>query len=568
MIVGIDLGTTNSAIGVWRGGAADLIPNALGQRLTPSVVGLSDTGEVLVGLGARERLFTHPQLTASIFKRYMGSQKKLTLGGRQFQPEDLSALLLQSLKRDAEVALGETVTEAVITVPAYFNDTQRKATRRAGELAGFKVERLLNEPTAAALAYGIHDLENESRFLVFDLGGGTFDVSVLEIFEGVIEVRASAGDNWLGGEDFSEALVDLAFAKFKAEWKLAEKTTDAGLYQRLRGQAERVKRELSAATTADFNIAWNDTEYRFEVTEAMFEEAVSAVVQRIREPIVRALRDSRLKPQDLTNVVLVGGATRMPIVRRAVTRMFGRFPATTVDPDEAIALGATIQAALKSRDAALREVVLTDVCPYTLGVDSSRRRGKEYVSGIFSPIIERNTVIPASRSDTFYALDDKQTLVNFSIYQGESRWVKDNIKLGEISVPVPPGKASEVGIDVRFTYDINGLLDVDIHVPATGLYKSLTVVNSSESMSEAEIAERRKALAALKVAPRDTEANRAALARASRCYEQFLNTTRDYVGQLIDTFEAALDSQDPRTIDHARTQLLEALDKVEGESFL
>jgi molecular chaperone HscC len=568
MIVGIDLGTTNSAIGVWRNGAADLIPNALGQRLTPSVVGLTDDGEIAVGLAARERMITHPQLTASIFKRYMGSQKKLTLGGRQFQPEDLSALLLQSLKRDAEVALGETVTEAVITVPAYFNDTQRKATRRAGELAGFKVERLLNEPTAAALAYGIHDLDNESRFLVFDLGGGTFDVSVLEIFEGVIEVRASAGDNWLGGEDFTEALVDLAFAKFKSDWKVAEKTADPGLYQRLRAQAERTKRELSAAPSADFSIGWKDQEYKFSVTEQMFEDAVAAVVQRIREPVVRALRDSRLKPQDLTNVVLVGGATRMPIVRRAVTRMFGRFPATTVDPDEAIALGASIQAALKSRDAALREVVLTDVCPYTLGVETSRRRGKDFIPGVFSPIIERNTVIPASRSDLFFALDDKQSQVNFAIYQGESRWVKDNIKLGEIHVPVPAGKATEVGIDVRFTYDINGLLDVDVHVPATGLYKSLTVVNSSESMSDDEIAARRIALAALKVAPREAESNRAALARANRCYEMFLGSLRDHVAQLTDGFEAALDSQDPRTIDHARTQLIEALDKLEGESFL
>jgi molecular chaperone HscC len=568
MIVGIDLGTTNSAIGVWRDGAAELIPNALGHKLTPSVVGFTDDGELVVGLAARERLFTHPASTASIFKRYMGSQKKLQLGKKSFHPEELSALLLQALKRDAEAALGETITEAVITVPAYFNDTQRKATRRAGELAGLKVERLLNEPTAAALAYGIQELDNESRFLVFDLGGGTFDVSVLEIFDGVIEVRASAGDNWLGGEDFSEALIDLVFAKFKAEWKVAEKTTDALLYQRLRSQAERVKRDLSQAAISDFTVAWKDQEWTLPITDTMFEEAVAPVVQKIREPIVRALRDSRLKPEDLTQVVLVGGATRMPIIRKAVTRMFGRFPATTIDPDEAIALGATVQAALKSRDAALKEVVLTDVCPYTLGVETSRKRGKEYVAGLFSPIIERNTVIPASRSDTFYAIDDRQREVRFAIYQGESRYVKDNIKLGEISVTVPPGKATEIGIDVRFTYDINGLLDVDVNVPATNTFKNLTIVNSSESMSEADIEERRKALADLKVAPREMEANRAALARASRCYEMFLDQTRDYVATLIDTFEGALDTQDPRTIDHARAQLIDALDKLEGESYL
>jgi len=567
VIIGIDLGTTNSAVAVWRDGKAELIPNSLGQRLTPSAVSLSDEGEILVGLAARERQSTHPALTAHAFKRYMGSSRVTKLGQREFLPEELSALVLRSLKADAEAHLGETVTEAVITVPAYFNDKQRKATRRAGELAGLKVERLLNEPTAAALAYGIQDVERENMFLVFDLGGGTFDVSILELFEGVIEVRASTGDNRLGGEDFNDLLVNAMKAKFGAELRAGGDDTEA-LYEVLRAAAERARRTLSTEEEATVQIVWGGKAYDFSITAQEFETQAAGLLARLREPVLRSLRDSDIKPESLREIVMVGGATRMPIVRRAVTRMFGRFPATTINPDEAVAIGAAIQAGLKSRDAALGEIVLTDVCPYTLGVDTSERMPNGTLRhGIFAPIIDRNTVIPASRSSGFSTIQDDQRKVLFNIFQGESRAVSDNINLGRIEIPVPAKRAGEVQLDVRFTYDINGLLEVDVLVLDTGERKQLVIVED-DTLSAEEIERRRQALAALKVHPRDDNANRAALSRAERCYENFLGDARDYVGRLITQFEMVLEGQNPRTIEAARATLTSALDELEGESWL
>lgn len=310
MIIGIDLGTTNSAAAVWKDGAATLIPNRLGQTLTPSAVSIDDEGRVLVGLAARDRQASHPHATATAFKRYMGSKRLTRLGGRDYGAEELSALVLRSLKEDAEAFLGEPVTEAVITVPAYFNDQQRKATHRAGEIAGLRVERLINEPTAAALAYGIHNLDREARFFVFDLGGGTFDVSIVEIFEGVIEVRASTGDNQLGGEDFNEALIGMMRGRFADEWRRFER--DDALYQKLREQAERARRELTAAPSAMMRVIWQDQAFEMEVDTAAFEAQVAPLIDRLREPVLRALRDSDLRPEALSDIILIGGATRMP----------------------------------------------------------------------------------------------------------------------------------------------------------------------------------------------------------------------------------------------------------------
>ena len=568
MLVGIDLGTTNSAVGVWRDGKAELIPNSLGHTLTPSCVSIDpETDSVLVGLAARERQSTHPDLTATAFKRYMGSSRITRLGKREFLPEELSALVLRQLKSDAEAYLGEPVTEAVITVPAYFNDKQRKATRRAGELAGLKVERLLNEPTAAALAYGIHQTEDETRFLVFDLGGGTFDVSILELFEGVIEVRASTGDNRLGGEDFNEVLVEA----FRAKAGDAIKPTDrdnAVLRERLREAAERARRGLTENAAVTMALTWNDRSIEHEITTDDFESFCTPLLARLKEPVLRSLRDSDIRPEGLQEIVLVGGATRMPVVRKAVTRMFGRFPSNAVHPDEAVAMGAAVQAGLKARDAALKEVVLTDVCPYTLGVEVAERGPKGQIrSGLFSPIIERNTVIPASRMERYFTMDERQRSVRMGIYQGESRLVADNIRLGEIDVPVPPGKPGEIDVEVRFTYDINGLLEIDVHVPKTGERRELVIVDE-DAASAVDFEKRRAALAALKQHPRDDDANRHALARAARCYENFLGDKRDQVSHITRQFEAVLDRQDPREVEHARADLLKALDGLEGESWL
>ncbi|WP_129647360.1 Hsp70 family protein [Peristeroidobacter agariperforans] len=569
MILGIDLGTTNSAAGVWRNGRAELIPNSLGHLLTPSAVSIDDDGKILVGLAARDRQVTHPERTATAFKRYMGTSRSLSLGQTRYYPEELSAFVLRSLKADAEHYLGETITDAVITVPAYFNDKQRKATKRAGELAGLRVERLLNEPTAAALAYGIHETGRETRFLVFDLGGGTFDVSVLDIFDGVIEVRASTGDNRLGGEDFNEVLIRMMLESCRQQWHLPDTPRSELLYQRVRAEAERARRLLSSEEQTTMSISWNDKHAEHLVSTEQFERAAETLLQRLRVPVVRALKDGGIDASQLDSIVLVGGATRMPIVRRAVTRMFGRFPDSRLNPDEAVALGAAVQAGLKQRDAALNEIVLTDVCPYTLGIEISEVvAGVGLRGGLFAPLIERNTIVPASRSKQFSTLTDGQTFVHVNVYQGEARQVSDNVKLGELKVPVPPRRAGEVNIDCRFSYDVSGLLEIDVHVPLTDERHQLVILDDEDGTQREEVQQRRERLAALKIHPRDQDANRVALSRAARCFEESLGERRELVGRWMSQFEAVLERQDPREIEMARNAFMKALDGVDGEVFL
>jgi len=566
MLVGIDLGTTNSAVACFRDGAPVLIPNSLGDLLTPSAVSMTEDCALLVGRAARDRQSTHPAMTATAFKRHMGTNKRLTLGRRNFMPEDLSALVLQSLKADAETWSGEAVTGAVITVPAYFNDRQRKATRRAGELAGLAVERLVNEPTAAALAYGIHERADREPFLIFDLGGGTFDVSIVEVFDGVVEVRASAGDNRLGGEDFNDVVVGLVRARIDPNGTLGGMRKSV-LAEVMRAAAERTRRALSEADAAPFDIVWDDQAHTVTITAADFEEAAGPLLQRLRDPVLRSLRDSDIRVDALSEVVLVGGATRMPIVRRTVTRMFGRFPNTTLHPDHAVALGAAVQAGLKARDAALDEVRLTDVCPFTLGVDTIERDGGGGIRrDVFQPIIERNTVVPASRVHAFQTVADNQRAIQFNIYQGESRTASDNVHLDKIEVPVPPRPAGEVQAQVRFSYDASGLLEVDITVPATGQSYAFTISEGDGSAGDLE--HRRAALAKLKVHPGDEAANAAAMARAERCYEAFLGDRRQHIGQMILAFQGVLDAQEPHAIQDARESLEKALDQLEGERFL
>ncbi|SFQ15568.1 molecular chaperone HscC [Variovorax sp. PDC80] len=567
MIVGIDLGTTNSLAAVWRDGASVLVPNGLGEYLTPSCVSIDEDDSVLVGKAARERLQTHPERTAAVFKRYMGSNKTMRLGKREFRPEELSALVLRSLKADAEAMLGEPVTEAVITVPAYFSDAQRKATRAAGELAGLKVERLLNEPTAAALAYGMHDMRAETRFLVFDLGGGTFDVSILEMFEGVMEVRASAGDNFLGGEDFVEALIALFFERNKLPASLR---TDAHFMQRLAAQTEAAKRALSTQPTAEIVVAHAAAQHRLALDEATLEQACATLLKRLRAPVERALRDANLRAGELDAVVLAGGATRMPVVRRLATTMFGRFPSIDFNPDEVVALGAAVQAGLKARDAALKEVVMTDVAPYSLGVAVSRWLSDTTVThGHFDPIIERNSTVPVSRSKSYVPNSGSQTSVDLHVFQGESRMVRDNVHLGTLHVPLPslgagasPGDAA---VEVRFTYDVNGLLQVEATVQKTQETFSLLIEGNPGLLSEAEIKERLAALSALKIHPRDRIENRTLLARAERIYQQLRGDVREWLGIRIAEFERVLALQDKRQIAAMQRQFQEQLEQIERD---
>ncbi|MCU0891539.1 MAG: molecular chaperone HscC [Sandarakinorhabdus sp.] len=566
MIIGIDLGTTNSAAAYWADGEPRLIPNRLGEVLTPSAVGLDDDGTLLVGRPARERMASHAALTATAFKRYMGTQHRIALGKKDYGAEELSALVLKSLKEDAEAHLGEPVTEAVITVPAYFNDKQRKATRRAGELAGFKVERLINEPTAAALAYGIHQLASETRFLVFDLGGGTFDVSVLEIFEGVIEVRASTGDNRLGGEDFNAVLAGMLVDAHKP--LAAKAREDRQLAAKLNEAAERARRALTSANEAVMELQWQGEMLRHPITTDAFEAAAAPLLDRLKTPVLRALRDADIRPESLAEIILIGGSTRMPVVRRTVARMFGRFPNASINPDEAVALGAAVQAGLKARDAALKEVVVTDVCPYSLGIGISESLpGGAIEEGIFSPIIERNTTVPVSRVNWYETMAANQREIRVAIYQGEARRVADNVRIGELKVPMPRGPAGQP-IEVRFSYDINGLLEVDVTVPGSGATHNLVIADPEDDVSPKELERRRTALAALKQHPRDAEPNRAVMARAERLWENALGFERDEIGRLIQMFQAALATQDPRTADKAREELNAQLDRLDGPAWL
>jgi molecular chaperone HscC len=568
MIVGIDLGTTNSAAALWRDGKAELVPNALGAFLTPSAVSLTDRGDLLIGAAARDRQSTNPRLTASNFKRLMGTQEKLRIGKRDYRAEDLSALVLASLYRDVENFTGEAPTDAVITVPAYFNDRQRKATRRAGELAGFTVRRLLNEPTAAALAYGLQDRGEKEPFLVFDLGGGTFDVSIVEIFDGIIEVKASAGDNRLGGEDFNDALVAMVKPLLRPI-TVVEGMDPVIRQQALRATAERARRALGEQDEVVFEIAHGGKVASATVSTAQFEEAAAPLLARLREPVLRSLRDSGIRADALSEIVLAGGATRMPIVRRAITRMFGRFPSSAVHPDHAVALGAGVQAGLAARDHDLDEIRLTDVCPYTLGVDHAIRDARGQLRlGMFSPIINRNAPVPTSRMERYQTVSDGQRELEFNIYQGESREVSGNVKLGTIKVPVPSGLAGEIQVECRFSYDSSGLLEVDVTVPATGLVRNTVIIDDEDAPDAAELAKRRTALAALKVHPRQDSANIATIARAERCYEGFTGEPRDQIGRWLVAFETVLDAQEPHAIDRARAELEIALDALEGERFL
>ncbi|WLG99026.1 molecular chaperone HscC [Pseudomonas beijingensis] len=563
MIVGIDLGTTHSLIAAWRDGAAQLVPNALGEWLTPSVVGLDDEGRVMVGRAALERLQTHPQVTASLFKRYMGSARLTTLGNRQFRAEELSAMVLRSLREDAERHFGEPVEEAVISVPAYFSDAQRKATRIAGELAGFKVERLINEPTAAALAYGLHQRDSASTFLVFDLGGGTFDVSILELFEGIMEVRASAGDNYLGGEDFDTLLLQDFVAAQAGNTEGPMALEDAQLYGRLRREAERVRKSLGQESSATFAVRQGEREWRREYTQAGLTDLYAPLFSRLRAPIETALRDARIRASELDEVLLVGGTTRMPLVRKLAASLFGRFPSIQLNPDEAVALGAAVQAGLKSRDAALEEVVLTDVCPYSLGIEIAVEYGGKLENGHYLPIIERNCVVPVSKVKRVFTLQDQQKVVLLKVYQGESRRISENILLGELEIPVPPMPAGEVGIDVRFTYDTNGLLEADAQIVQTGERRNLVIANNAGVLNSEEISQRLKALEALKIHPRDEQPNTLLIARLERLYQESRGDLRQRIDELATRFAQMLETQELHDIRALRLQISAQLDSLE-----
>ena len=559
-ILGIDLGTTFSLVSVLQDGVPVPLPNALGEVLTPSAVSVMDDGRILVGAPARARATTHPERTALAFKRDMGTDRVYDLGGHRFTPPELSALVLGSLKSDAEAALGLTIEEAVVTVPAYFDEAQRQATRAAAEIAGLRAERIINEPTAAALAYGLHERHRELTAIVLDLGGGTFDVTVLELIEGVIEIQSSAGDTRLGGEDFVDVLAERVAARIEAMHGCDVRSLRQP-WARVREACEHAKRRLSqaeATSVALVQLPLRDAilDVEVPVTREEAEEGWAELLERIRAAVLRALSDARRRPEQIDEILLVGGATRMPCIARLAAQIFGRLPMRHLPPDEAVALGAAIQAALKQGDEALDDMVVTDVAPLTLGVESATSLGSQVVAGLFTPIIDRGTVIPVSRVKRFYTMADGQKHIGVEIFQGEHSLCKDNRFLGQYSVSgIPPAPAGTEAVDIRFTYDLNGILEVETSVVSTGEQHSLVLEQAPGKMTPSQIAAARKKMEALKVHPRELLPNATVVARAEALHLELTGVAREEIGLALAVFRAALEGQDQEAIDVYRARL-------------
>ena len=482
-IIGIDLGTTNSCVAVMEGGQPTVIANTEGARTTPSVVAFTKTGERLVGEPAKRQAVTNAARTISSIKREMGTDYKVDIDDKKYSPQEISAMILQKLKADAEGYLGEKVTEAVITVPAYFNDAQRQATKDAGKIAGLDVKRIINEPTAAALAYGL-DNEKEQKIMVYDLGGGTFDVSVIEIGDGVIEVLSTAGNNRLGGDDFDQKITDYMLADFKAK-EGVDLSADKMALQRLREAAEKAKKELSSATTTNINLpfitatAEGPKHFDMNLTRAKFDELTSDLVERTAIPVQNALKDAGMTASELGQVLLVGGSTRIPAVQDKVRQLTGKEPSKNLNPDECVALGASVQGGKLAGDAGAGDILLLDVTPLSLSIET--------MGGIATRLIERNTTIPTKKSQIFSTAADNQTAVDINVVQGERQFAKDNKSLGQFRLDgIPPARRGVPQIEVTFDIDANGIVNVSAKDLGTGKEQHITITAGS-NMSDSDI---------------------------------------------------------------------------------
>ena len=480
-IIGIDLGTTNSCVAVMEGGKPVVIPNAEGMRTTPSVVAFTKTGERLVGEPAKRQAVTNAERTISSIKRHMGTDYKVSIDGKDYTPQEISAMILQKLKADAESYLGEKVTEAVITVPAYFNDAQRQATKDAGKIAGLKVERIINEPTAAALAYGLED-ESEQKVMVYDLGGGTFDVSIIDIGDGVIEVLSTNGDTHLGGDDYDDRITKWLVDEFKAA-EGVDLSQDKMALQRLKEAAEKAKKELSSATTTDINLpfitatAEGPKHLDMKLSRAKFEEITSDLTERTAVPVQNSMKDAGLSNSDLGKVLLVGGSTRMPVVQEKVKQLTGKEPSKNLNPDECVALGAAVQGGKMSGEAGASDVLLLDVTPLTLSIET--------LGGVATPLIKRNTTIPTRASQVFSTAADNQTAVDIHVVQGEREFARDNKTLGQFRLDgILPAQRGVPQIEVTFDIDANGIVNVSAKDKGTGKEQHITITSGSNMSKE------------------------------------------------------------------------------------
>ncbi len=482
-IIGIDLGTTNSCVAVMEGGKPVDIANTEGARTTPSVVAYTKTGERLVGEPAKRQAVTNSDKTISSIKRHMGTDFRVNIDDKRYSPQEISAMVLQKLKADAESYLGEKVTEAVITVPAYFNDAQRQATKDAGKIAGLDVKRIINEPTAAALAYGL-DNEHEQKIMVYDLGGGTFDVSIIDIGDGVIEVLATSGDNRLGGDDFDDKITRYMIEEFKKSDGV-DLSTDKMALQRLKEAAEKAKKELSSSTTTNINLpfitatAEGPKHFDLNLTRAKFDELTHDLVERTVIPVQNALRDAGLNASDVKKVLLVGGSTRIPAVQDKVRQLTGQEPSKTLNPDECVAIGASIQGGKLAGDAGAGDILLLDVTPLSLSIET--------LGGVATKLIERNTTIPTKKSQVFSTAADNQTAVDINVVQGERQFAKDNKSLGQFRLDgIPPARRGIPQIEVTFDIDANGIVNVSAKDLGTGKEQHITITAGS-NLSDTDI---------------------------------------------------------------------------------
>lgn len=499
-IIGIDLGTTNSAVAFLKNGKPEIIPNLDGARTTPSVFQLTIGDEIIIGQDAKSSMPGAPDRTITEVKRSMGTDVTVTAGNQEYRPEEVSAQILRYLKKSAEDFLGEAVTEAVVTVPAYFSDSQRKATQKAGELAGLKVERIINEPTAAAIAYGMENLDKDQNILVYDLGGGTFDVSVVEIFEGVVEVKASAGDNHLGGVDFDNALTEWISTNFQKQegidlFSIGSQKEINERKARIKLEAENIKKSLSSQKTVAINLPFiamhNNAPISINtsITREEFEAMIGEMARKTITEVEKALSDSKLSVDEIDEVLLVGGSTRIPLIQQLVEEKFGKKAKKDINPDEAVALGAAIQGGIKSGEIdTSQSIMVIDVCPYTLGTEVVKNIGGQVVPGFFDPIIPRNSSIPISESKVYYTANDNQTRVNVNVFQGDNQYIDQNIFLGEFLLDgIPAAPKGEEAIEVKFSYDINGTLQVEATIVSTGKKASSVIKAQAGVMSDEEV---------------------------------------------------------------------------------
>lgn len=560
-ILGIDLGTTNSLGAVYRNGKVELIPNRFGSFLTPSVVSVTEDGSVVTGQIAKERLITHPKDTAFSFKKNMGSDQKYNLGGKTFLPEELSGFLVSAIVEDAKEYMGEEIKDVIISVPAYFHDKQRVATKRAGALAGVNVKRIVNEPSAAALA-SYFDTQNEQLFLVFDFGGGTLDVSIVDCFDTMVDILAVSGDNHLGGDDFNEAVAE----GFLREHQLQRGNLSEKEYAILLRQAEKCKIALSTEKEVKMTAVLGGQTYQSVYTNERMMRESSAVWKRTQTVLRRALRDSRVEVEDIDAVILAGGSGKMPLVQSYMEQLFDQTPLVTGFSDQLIARGLGLVCGVMERKDEVRDYILTDICPFTLGTGVNNEADPKHP--YMSAIIERNSILPCSKIRGFSTAADYQSEVKIEILQGEEPYAEDNVQLGVVTVAVPKKKKGMESVDVRFTYDINGILEVEVTVVSTG--KSVKKV-LSQNMDEKEIAKRMKQLEKLKVHPKDMTENQLILERLQALYEEALPETRDRLMYHIRNFESTLAEQDPRRIRKYREFLehmiasLEHYDPFEGK---